>query len=97
MYDEWYGVCDFVVFSVVEVCADYGDMNVFQGFLDFCVVYGVGVLCQFLWCSLLLISEFRSEIVSSHAFCAVMLFLCSILVCMWSVSWFLGWCICLRG
>ena len=24
MYCEWYGVCDFVVLSVVEVCADYG-------------------------------------------------------------------------
>ena len=24
MYGEWYGVCDFVVLSVVEVCADYG-------------------------------------------------------------------------
>ena len=23
MYCEWYGVCDFVVLSVVEVCADY--------------------------------------------------------------------------
>ena len=22
MYCEWYGVCDFVVWSVVEVCAD---------------------------------------------------------------------------
>ena len=40
MYGEWYGVCDFVVLSVVEVCVDYGGMNVF---LDFCVVYGVGV------------------------------------------------------
>ena len=24
MYCEWYGVCEFVVLSVVEVCADYG-------------------------------------------------------------------------
>ena len=30
MYCEWYGVCDFVVLSVVEVCADYGDVNVFH-------------------------------------------------------------------
>ena len=29
MYCEWYGVCDFVVWSVVEVCADYGGVNVF--------------------------------------------------------------------
>ena len=33
MYDEWYGVCDFVVLSVVEVCADYGGVNVFHVFL----------------------------------------------------------------
>ena len=24
MYVEWYGVCDIVVFSVVEICVDYG-------------------------------------------------------------------------
>ena len=24
MYCEWYGLCDFLVLSVVEVCADYG-------------------------------------------------------------------------
>ena len=24
IYCEWYGVCDFVVLSVVEVCVDYG-------------------------------------------------------------------------
>ena len=28
MYCEWYGVCDFVVLSVVEVCADYGGLFV---------------------------------------------------------------------
>ena len=30
MYCEWYGVCDFVVLSVAEVCADYGGVNVFH-------------------------------------------------------------------
>ena len=30
MYGEWYGVCDFGVVSVVEVCADYGGVNVFH-------------------------------------------------------------------
>ena len=30
MYCEWYGVCDFVVLSVVEVFADYGGVNVFH-------------------------------------------------------------------
>ena len=28
MYCEWYGVCDVVVLSVVEVCVDYGGVNV---------------------------------------------------------------------
>ena len=43
MYCEWYGVCDFVVLSVVEVCADYGGVNVFHVCLNLGVVYGVGV------------------------------------------------------
>ena len=43
MYCEWYGVCDFVVLSFVEVCADYGGVNVFHVCLDFGGVYGVGV------------------------------------------------------
>ena len=40
MYCELYGVCDFVVLSVVEVCADYGGVNVFHVCLNFGVVYG---------------------------------------------------------
>ena len=43
MYCEWYGVCDFVVLSVVEVYADYGGVNVVHARLNFGVVYGVGV------------------------------------------------------
>ena len=43
MYCEWYGVRDFVVLSVVEVCADYGGVNVFHVCLNFAFVYGVGV------------------------------------------------------
>ena len=43
MYGEWYVVCDFVVLSAVEVCVDYGGVNVFHVCLNFCVVYGVGV------------------------------------------------------
>ena len=35
MHGEWYGVCDFVVLSVVEVCAHYGGMNVFHVCIDF--------------------------------------------------------------
>ena len=42
IYCEWYGVCDFVVLSVVEVCVDYGGVNVFHVCLNFGVVYGVG-------------------------------------------------------
>ena len=43
MYCEWYGVCDFVVLSVFEVCADYGGVNMFHVCLNFGVVLGVGV------------------------------------------------------
>ena len=50
MYCEWYGVCDRVVLSVVEVCADYGGVNVFHVCLNFSVV--CWDLCQCLWCSL---------------------------------------------
>ena len=46
MYDEWYGVCDCVGLSVVEVWVDYGGVNVFHVCLDFDVVYGVGVWVQ---------------------------------------------------
>ena len=52
MYGEWYGDCDFVVLTVVDVCVDYGGVNVFHVCLDFGVVYGVGGLCQCLWSSL---------------------------------------------
>ena len=40
---EWYGVCDFAVLSVVEVCANYVGVNVFHVCLNFGGVYGVGV------------------------------------------------------
>ena len=43
MYCELYGVCDFVVLSVVEVCADYVGVNVFHVCLNFGFVYAVGV------------------------------------------------------
>ena len=43
MYCDWYGVCDFVVLSVVEVCADDDGVNVFHVCLNFGVIYGVGV------------------------------------------------------
>ena len=43
MYCKWYGVCDFVVLTVVEVCANYGGVNVFHVCLNLGVVYGVGV------------------------------------------------------
>ena len=43
VYGEWYGVCVFVVLSVVQVCVDYGGVMVFHVCLDFGVVYAVGV------------------------------------------------------
>ena len=43
MYGEWYGICDFVVFSVVEICVDYGGVYVFHVCFDLCIVYGVGI------------------------------------------------------
>ena len=43
LYGEWYSVCDFVVLSVVEVCTDYGGVNVFHVCFHFGVVYGVRV------------------------------------------------------
>ena len=58
MYGEWYGVCDFVVLSVVEVCAQYGGINVVHVCLDI-GVYGVGVcvnLCGVVICCLFLTS-----------------------------------------
>ena len=48
IYDEWYGVCDFIVLSVVEVCVDYGGVNVFHVHHDFGIVYAVGV-CVNVW------------------------------------------------
>ena len=36
MYGEWYGVCDFIVLLVVEVCVDYGGVNVFHVCFDLC-------------------------------------------------------------
>ena len=55
MYCEWYGVCGFVVLSVVEVYADYVGVNVFHVCLNFGGVYGVcvnvcGVVCDVVCC-----------------------------------------------
>ena len=49
----------FVVLSVVEVCADYGCVNVFHVCLYLGVVYGVGVcvnVCSVVCCSMLFVS-----------------------------------------
>ena len=43
MHVEWYGVCDFVVFLVVEICVYYGGVYVFHVCFDLCIVYDVGV------------------------------------------------------
>ena len=42
---EWYGVCNFVVFSVVEICAAYGGVYMFHACFDVCVVYSVVECC----------------------------------------------------
>ena len=41
MFVEWHGVCDFVVFSVVEISVDYGGVYMLHVCFDLCVVYGV--------------------------------------------------------
>ena len=43
MYFECYGVCNIVVFSLVEILVYYGGVYVFHVYFDLCVVYGVGV------------------------------------------------------
>ena len=35
MYVKWYGICDFVVLSVVEIWVDYGGVYVFQVCVSF--------------------------------------------------------------
>ena len=35
-------MCDFVVFSVVEIRVHYGGVYVFHVYFDLCIVYGVG-------------------------------------------------------
>ena len=47
MYVEWYGVSDFVVFFVVEVCIGYGGVYVFQVCFD---VSGWVMLCLLMFC-----------------------------------------------
>ena len=57
MYGEWHAVCDFVVLSVVEVCADYVSVNVFMfvltvsssmvlGFVSLSVLLYVGYIIR---------------------------------------------------
>ena len=43
MYVTWYGICNFVVFLVVEICVEYGGVYVFHVCFDLCLVYGVGI------------------------------------------------------
>ena len=69
MYCEWYGFCDFVVLSVVEVCADYVGGNVFHVCLNFGVVNVCGVVCVV--CLFLTSSIFRLMLMGS-----VMLSIC---------------------
>ena len=50
MYGEWYGVCDFVVLLVVEVCVDYGGVNVFH----VCLILASAIVLEFVSMSVLL-------------------------------------------
>ena len=43
MYGELYGVCDCFVFSVVDICVEYGGVYVFHVRFYLCVVHCVGV------------------------------------------------------
>ena len=51
--------CDFVVFSVVEVCIYYGGVYVFHVCFYFYVVYGVGVCVDI--CGVLLLLSTHSH------------------------------------
>ena len=66
MYVEWYGVCDFGQFSVVEICVDYGFMCVLfvvygdrvcvnlwgvACVVECCLFFSVWVMFVVLWCS----------------------------------------------
>ena len=47
MYCWWYGVCAFVVLSVVEVCSDYVGVNVFHVCLNFGTSMVLGFVSMF--------------------------------------------------
>ena len=53
IYCEWYDVCDFVVLSVVEVCADYDGVNVFMFVLILVSSMVLGSVSMFLVYSVL--------------------------------------------
>ena len=38
VYVEWYGICDLVVYSVVEICVHYGGVYVFK-FVLICMLF----------------------------------------------------------
>ena len=58
MYCEWYGVCDFVVLLVFEVCADYVGVDVFHVCLNFFLrLLWCWGLCQCLCCDFCLICD----------------------------------------
>ena len=59
MMMNFFGASSDTAWSVFEVCADYGGVNVFHVSLNFSGIYGVGVcvnVCVFV-CSLFLTSE----------------------------------------
>ena len=59
LYCEWYGVCNFVVLSVVEVCADYGGVKVL-----FVLILALSMVLGLVSMSVLLFATTRSVVKS---------------------------------
>ena len=70
MYVDWYGVCNCVVFSVVEICVDYGGVYVFHVCFDLWVVNGVGICVDV--CSLVCVVECICFLSLGVACCLIM-------------------------
>ena len=70
MYVEWYGVCNFVVFSVVEICIDYGGVYVFH-------------VCFDLICALFMVLGF--VLMSVVCICFMFVFICALGLVLMSV------------
>ena len=52
--------------SIVEVCADYGGVNVFHVYLNFGVVYGVGVCVNVCGVVCVVVCFLRLDAIGDH-------------------------------